>query len=272
MSSVSDFENVVVSICPNLFSEYGDLPRIAESRKIYQSTPYPADRAILIHNESSHLYCFPLNIWFCCLQPASQGGATPIVDCRKAYRLINKKLQARLIEKKIMYVRNFIQGLDVSWQTFFQTTDKSMVEDYCRRADIDFEWGKQNNLTTRQVRPAIAIHPITNEPVVFNQIQLYHMAYLESEIKESLLSIFGEDRFPRNVYYGDGTPIEDSVLEEINQAYRESQTSFPWEKGDILMLDNMLAAHGRSPYVGKRQIRVAMGEMRYSKDILPSAV
>ena len=35
---------------------------------------------------------------------------------------------------------------------------------------------------------------------------------------------------------------------------------FPWQQGDLMVLDNMLAAHGRSPYVGARQIAVAMGQ------------
>jgi len=32
-------------------------------------------------------------------------------------------------------------------------------------------------------------------------------------------------------------------------------------QGDIMMLDNMLAAHGRNPYEGERKIVVALGEM-----------
>jgi hypothetical protein len=70
-------------------------------------------------------------------------------------------------------------------------------------------------------------------------------------VRQSLLSVFGEDKLPRNVYYGDGTPIEDSVMEEIGAVYRESEISFSWQQGDILMLDNMLTAHSRNPYVAK---------------------
>jgi alpha-ketoglutarate-dependent taurine dioxygenase len=37
--------------------------------------------------------------------------------------------------------------------------------------------------------------------------------------------------------------------------------AFPWQKGDILMVDNMLAAHGREPFTGPRKIMVAMAEL-----------
>ncbi|MBW4592770.1 MAG: amino acid adenylation domain-containing protein [Brasilonema angustatum HA4187-MV1] len=267
VDSVSEFESVAQAICPDLFGEYGDLPRAGESGKVYGSTPYPPDTAILFHNESSHLHQFPLKIWFFCVQPAKLGGETPIIDCRKAYQLLNSNLRERLAEKKLMYTRHYTDGLDVSWQDFFRTNDKSIVENYCRQAGIDFEWYHNDNLVTRQIRPAVAVHPKSSERVFFNQIQLHHIAYLDTEVRESLLSLFGEKKLPRNVYYGDGTPIEDEVIAEINEVFQQSKTSFPWQKGDILMLDNMLVAHGRYPYEGLRKIVVAMGEMIQSQDI-----
>jgi alpha-ketoglutarate-dependent taurine dioxygenase len=160
-----------------------------------------------------------------------------------------------------MYVRNYIDGLDVSWQDFFHTTDETEVENYCRQAGMEVEWLENNGLKTRKIRPAIAKHPKTGELVFFNQLQLHHVSCLDLVVRQSLLSLFGEDKLPRNVYYGDGTPIEDSVMEEIGAIYQENQISFTWQKGDILMLDNMLTAHSRNPYVGSRKIVVAMGEL-----------
>ncbi|MEH2037877.1 amino acid adenylation domain-containing protein [Nostoc sp.] len=261
VESAPEFESFAQAISPQLFGEYGDLPRAGESGKVYGSTPYPADKAILFHNESSHLHQWPLKIWFFCVQPAQQGGETPIIDCRQAYKIINPKLRERLDRKQLMYARHYTNGLDVSWQNFFRTHDKSLVENYCRHAKMDFEWYDNNSLITRQIRPALAVHPKTSEPVFFNQIQLHHIAYLDAEVRESLLSTFGDKKLPRNVYYGDGTPIEDSAIAEINEVYQQCQTSFAWQKSDILMLDNMLTAHGRNPYVGYRKVVVAMAEM-----------
>ncbi len=65
---------------------------------------------------------------------------------------------------------------------------------------------------------------------------------------------------PRNAYYGDGTPIETSILDQIRQAYQGVAVQFPWQQRDVLMLDNMLVAHGRAPYKGARKILVAMAE------------
>lgn len=259
--SVSDFENFAQIICSELFGEYGDLPREGVGGKVYGSTPYPADKAILFHSESSHMHRWPMKIWFFCVQPAKEGGETPIVDCRKIYQLLDPKIKERFAKKQLMYVRNYTEGLDVNWQDFFRTTDKAAVETYCRQNGIEFEWKPNNGLKTKEIRQAVAQHTKTGEWVFFNQIQLHHIAYLEQSVRESLFSLFGEDNLPRNVYYGDGSPIEQSVIDEINAVYEQAKIEFPWQQGDIIMLDNMLTAHGRNPYVWSRKIVVAMEEI-----------
>lgn len=267
LNSVANFENFAQAICPELFGEYGDLPREGLGGKVYGSTPYPADKAILFHNESSHIHRWPMKIWFYCVQPAPEGGETPIVDCRKVYQLLDDKIREKFAQKGLMYVRNYTEGLDVGWQDFFHTTDKLAVEKFCFQNAIEWEWKADGGLKTREIRQAIAKHPKTGEWVFFNQIQLHHIAYLDTSVRESLLSLFDEDNLPRNVYYGDGTPIEQSVIDEITAVYKQAEITFPWHKGDVLMLDNMLAAHARNSFVGVRKIVVAMGEIVNAQDI-----
>ena len=271
LQSANDFEQVAQAICPSLFGDYGDLPREGVGGKVYGSTPYPAEQAIRFHNESSHLHRWPMKIWFFCVQAAQQGGETPIIDCRKAYQLLSPSLRQRLQEKRLMYVRNFTDGLDVSWQSFFQTCDRTVVEAECRRHQMQVEWIDQG-LRTRQIRPAMLPHPKTGDWVLFNQIQLHHIAYLEPTVRQSLLSLFGESNLPRNVYYGDGSPIEETVLAELDAVYEQAKVQFPWQEQDMLMLDNMLVAHGRNPFVGSRKIVVTMGEMICDRDLQNSQV
>ena len=73
-----------------------------------------------------------------------------------------------------------------------------------------------------------------------------------------MLKVFGEDALPSNAAYGDGTPITTEELDEVRRAYRATEVVNPWQQGDLLILDNILAAHGRKPFEGPRRVLVAM--------------
>jgi len=266
IESVPEFEKFAGAICPDLFGEYGDLPREELGGKVYGSTPYPSDERILFHNESSHMHQWPMLIWFYCVQPAQQGGESPIIDCRRIYQELDPSIRDKFERKGLMYVRNFTDGLDVSWQDFFHTTDRKAVEEYCRQASIDFEWKGDNSLRTRQVGPAVIKHPQTGQLAFFNQLQLHHISCLAPAVRESLLSMMPEEDLPRNVYYGDGTQIETSVMESIGELYDRLGVSFRWQRHDVLMLNNMLVAHSRNPYLGERKIVVALGNLVNKSD------
>jgi alpha-ketoglutarate-dependent taurine dioxygenase len=159
-----------------------------------------------------------------------------------------------------MLVRNYGEGFGIPWQTSFHTTERSAVEEYCRASNIEAEWKPDNQLRTRQVRTAVARHPQTGEMVWFNHIAFWHVSSLEPGVRAAMSETFRQEDLPYNTYYGDGSPIEDSVVGELREAYRQQQVAFPWQKGDLLMLDNMLVAHGRNPFAGPRKILAAMGE------------
>ena len=82
--------------------------------------------------------------------------------------------------------------------------------------------------------------------------------WCDRRARRSLLAAFAEDELPSDARYGDGSPIEDVTLRELRDAYEAETTSFEWQNGDVLLLDNMLVAHGREPYEGPRKVRTAM--------------
>jgi alpha-ketoglutarate-dependent taurine dioxygenase len=116
-------------------------------------------------------------------------------------------------------------------------------------------------LHTRQICPAVVTHPETGEKVFFNQLQLHHPSCLAPAVRESLLSMMTEEALPRSVYYGDGAPIEDSIMEYLGGLYQSIAVAFRWQEHDVAMLNNMLVAHSRNPFVGERKIVVALGNL-----------
>jgi len=229
-------------------------PRSRVSGNVYTSTEYPADQEIFLHNENSYQFTWPLNLYFFCQTPAATGGETPLADTRKIYQRIDPEIRARFAAKMILYVRNFNPGIGLCWQEVFQTSERKTVEEYCRYMCIRFEWIERDGLRISQVRPAMAFHPESGEPVWFNHATFFHISTLDRAIREPLLRQCREEDLPNNTYYGDGSPIEAPVLDQLRTAYREEERVFQWQAQDLLVLDNMLASHGRRPYTGPRRI------------------
>jgi alpha-ketoglutarate-dependent taurine dioxygenase len=261
VGDAATFERFVKSVAgdPLEYRERSS-PRHQVSGRVYTSTDYPASQSIFMHNENSYQSAWPMRLFFFCETPPGEGGQTPIADIRRALGRISPATRERFGRKNVMYVRNYGDGLGLSWQNVFQSDDKAEVEAYCRKAGIQFEWKQDSALRTRQVGRAITVHPRTGEEVWFNHAAFFHVSTLDPALSQSLIEAVGEENLPNNTYYGDGSPIDGATLDEIRDAYRQESVFFPWRKGDILMLDNMLVAHGRAPYSGPRRIRTAMAQ------------
>ena len=264
LATLAEFQALIaaLSAAPIRYGERSS-PRSQLEGEVYTSTDHPADQPIVMHNEQSYTLNWPMKIAFYCVQPALSGGATPVADSRGIYRRLSPAVRAAFERRQVMYVRNYGDGLGLPWRDVFQTTDRAEVERYCREVGIAFEWKDGDRLRTRQVRPAIRIHPWTAEPVWFNHAVFFHVSSLEPATRDALLAGLAgrpKDELPFHTLYGDGGEIEDATLAELRAAFAAETVSFPWQRGDVLLLDNMLVAHGRDPFAGPRKIAVAMSE------------
>lgn len=257
--SVEAFQHFAMAFGhPLLRYEFGSTPRTAVGGGVYTSTEYPAHQHIPLHNEQSYTREWAMKIWFHCVVPSSTGGETPIADSRAIYRHMPASIREHFAQG-ILYVRNYGE-FDVPWQSVFNTEKRADVEDFCRRNGIRWEWKPDGGLRTQQLCQGIAHHPRSGETVWFNQAHLFHISNQPLEVRETLEELLGIENVPRNVFYADGSTIEDSVFDDIRGVLTEQTVIFPWQAGDVLMLDNMLAAHARTPFKGERKVVVAMAE------------
>lgn len=271
IDTIDLFNELVTTLYEGSLMEYKDrsTPRRELASKVYTSTVYPAEYRIALHNEGTYWTKWPLKLIFCCITEPAQGGETPIADSRKIYNRIPAPIKEKFARKNVLYVRNYNDGFGLTWEEAFQSQDRKVVEDYCRKNNIKFEWKSRGRLRTRQIRCAIARLPTTGEHVWFNHAAFFHVTSLDPFMRDALMREFREEDLPYNTYYGDGSPIESEVLDVLRAAYQEEMIQFPWKKGDVMILENMSVCHGRAPYTGPRNVVAAMAEP-FSDD-LPQA-
>ncbi|MGX5836942.1 TauD/TfdA family dioxygenase [Aeromonas piscicola] len=233
-------------------------PRTQVSGRVFTSTEYPADQTIPMHNEMSYTDAWPALLFLACVTPPETGGETPLADSARVYRRIPLAVRERFERDGVMYVRNFGQGLDLTWQEVFQTSERAQVDAFCEAHGIHAEWLGGERLCTRHVVQASLRCLASGDMVWFNQGHLFHASSLPPAVERELRENFAENELPRNAMHGDGSPFEPEELEAIRAAYAAEEIVMPWQTGDIVIVDNEQFAHGRRPYTGKRSILVAM--------------
>lgn len=242
-------------------------PRHRVRPGVYTSTDYPPSQRICLHNENSYANEWPMKLFFCCTTEPRKGGETPLADVRRVHDRIGEGVRRRFEARGVLYVRNLGPDLGLPWQEVFQADSRRELEAYCDEAGYSVEWLAGDRVRVRRVGPAVVSHPGTGERVWFNHGAFFHVSSLPEALRGGLLAVVGEEDLPNNTFYGDGAPIEPGVLQEIRAAYAAERVSFRWRPGDVLVVDNMLVAHGREPFEGERRVLVSMTEPMSSRQL-----
>lgn len=269
----ADFEMVIQTLNFGKFIDYigGDSPRKKIRGGVYTSTEAPPQVKILLHNEFSFVKNFPKHIYFYCQTPPQAGGETIVGDARKVYQHMDEGVKKRFIERGLKYVSCYyykskimdfvVQRAHKTWLDVFETEDKQEVEQKCRENEFEFQWNQNDWIRISQTRPAIHTHPETGETVWFNQAHLYDFnpkflgwwRYLATK------AFYCRSHTKlHEVFHADGGRIAREDLYHIIDVLDANTVYFPWQKGDVLVLDNVLAMHGRATFTGKRRILAAM--------------
>jgi alpha-ketoglutarate-dependent taurine dioxygenase len=275
VQNADDFADVIEHMNTGRSLDYigGDSPRNKIKRGIYTSTEAPPDIKIPLHNELSFVKKHPTHIYFFCEQPAPKGGATILGDARKILKSVDESVKAKFNQKGLKYVSCYFhqsalmdlvnkwQNAHKSWTQVFETNCKEDVEKKCRENEFGYKWNVNDWLQINQIRPATMNHPHTQESVWFNQVHLYDFnpkllgwwRYVGAK-----LFYFQKHTRLHEVFYADGSRIDREDIYHILDVLDANTIEFPWQKGDVMILDNVLAMHGRAVFEGKRRVLAAM--------------
>ncbi len=240
----------------------GNTPRSQVAVDVYTSTDYPASEIISMHNEMSYLPRWPSRLFFYCLIPAASGGQTSLANSGDVLRSLRDDIRDRLGTRKLSYIRNFQSEIPLgkSWQATYQSNDRQQVEQIAADQGSVCHWSGSDALRVSTLCEPFATHPGTGEQVWFNQAEQWHPSALNPAIRTMFEQALGKGRLPHECEYGDGTPIEETVLAEIRRVMNENKLLFDWQRNDLLMIDNVLMMHGRESFKGERKTLAYLSE------------
>lgn len=99
---------------------------------------------------------------------------------------------------------------------------------------------------------AVIKHPLTGEEVWFNGIHTNHRDYFDLAPH-----VDTTDGSPYDTFFGDGSEISAETLAKIRASIWKHSVAMPLKSGDLVVVDNILAAHGRmgwTPGVSRRML------------------
>ncbi len=270
VSTVAGFRSVCATVSPDLRNYVGgDSPRHGLADQVYNATEYPSAEEVLLHNELSYAAWSPNRVYFGCLLPAQTGGETHIADGREIYRRLNADVRDRFENRGVTYLQHLWDADDAagpgkSWQETFETTDRSTVENNLKASNTPYSW-TELGIKTATTRPAVLKHTVTGQMCWHNQADQWHrdIASVKDfvsgrETTRTIDPTAGDETVGSHVTFGDGQEIDVADLQHVREVSRACEIKFPWQAGDIMILDNVLTLHGRKPFTGDRQVVVAM--------------
>jgi alpha-ketoglutarate-dependent taurine dioxygenase len=253
----------------------GTSPRGQVDARVYESTWFPRRLRLPLHNEMSYLPDPPRRIAFFCEIAPKVGGETPLADSREIYQRVPLAVREAFESRGIRYHRylygpkwnlfsagvNRLAPLHRSWMAAFQTGDRAEVERVCREQGVSIEWDREEGARIANSLPAVRKHPFTEEKIWFNQATAFvPTPHATGFARWLLYRLVWPDamRRPFHAAFATGEEITGAQLNDVNDAIENSTIRFRWRRGDLLLLDNYLVAHGRMPFRGQRRILVAM--------------
>lgn len=264
----------------------GPSPRSAVgARGVYTASEVTPAVAIAEHAELSYLARMPRHLFFWCRQPAQFAGGTTLVDGRRALaRLDPARIEPLLgglrIRRRHARARGPHDPFELKrWPSSFGSDDREKALERARALGFTARFERDGALTLEHEQPALRVHPETGEQAWLNHLLVFHASAPRAVLDHPAGGLRGKallrlaelyrEAAPRlgyevasDVTLADGTPIDDATVAHVREAVSDETVTVSWRAGDLAIVDNHIALHGRQPYRGTRDVIAAWSAAR----------
>uniref|UniRef100_A0A0D9X7F5 TauD/TfdA-like domain-containing protein n=1 Tax=Leersia perrieri TaxID=77586 RepID=A0A0D9X7F5_9ORYZ len=246
----ADFDAVVDALGWPDIRYVGPAPRTHVHGRVWTANEGPLDEFIYYHHEMVLIKEFPGKVILFCEVPPPEGGETPFVP---SFRVTERVLEEfpdmveELDEKGLRYTFTALSKNDTKsmrgrgWEDAFATSDKAEAEKRARALGMEVEW-----LPDGGVKTILGPRKLTR---VFPGRRGRRMWF------NTMVGMHGKELSSATA--ADGAEIPAAFVRRCGEIIEEESIQFRWEKGDVLILDNLATLHGRRPSLPPRRVLVA---------------
>ncbi|KAK6914822.1 TauD/TfdA-like domain [Dillenia turbinata] len=249
VNSASDFNDVVESFGYEEMSSLGvSVPRTHIVGRVFAANEAPPDQRIHFHHEHAYLPEYASKLLFFCEVPPATGGETALVLSHVIYEKMKHKYPdfvEHLENHGVIYTRVYGEDDDPSspigrgWKSTFLTNDKKIAEERATKLGVKLQWTKDGAEAIASPVPAIKFDETRQRKIWFNSIAV-HWA------------------LGKRPTFGDGKPLPVEIMNDYLEILEECCVAIPWEKGDVMMVDNLAVLHSRRPFDSPRRILASL--------------
>ena len=259
LTSPEDFDAIVAAIGFPVFSYADSLSnayRINYTPRVFSANEAPPEVTIFLHHEMAQTPSPPSKLFFFCQTAPTEGGATPICrsDILWEHLVEQRPAFADDCKNKGLKYSNVMpaeadksSGMGRSWQSTFSAETREAAE--ARMTALGYTWKWQPNGDLRATTPVLpAVRDLGDDRhSFFNQ----------------LIAAFNGWKDTRNdpakaITFGDGTPVDRDDVAKASELADEVTFDIPWQDGDLALVDNYIAMHGRRTFSGTRKVLASL--------------
>jgi len=226
--------------------------RTNRTERVFTANEAPPDVTIYLHHEMAQTPIYPSKLFFFCEKAAEEGGATPLCRSDILFDRLKKETPQFASDsetKGLLYSNtmpdddNAASGQGRSWRSTFSVANREEAEAAMRKLGYTWQWLDDGAL--RATTPVMqAVRDLGDgRKSFFNQL---------------IAAFKGWDDPARAITFGDGSPLDAAAAEQATVIADELSFDVPWQTGDVALVDNFVAMHGRRAFSGTRRVLASL--------------